>query len=415
MLSAEDNARLTEVGPGTPMGALLRRYWMPIAAEAELTACPRKAVRLLGEDLVLYRDLGGRYGLIERHCPHRLADLAQGACEARGLRCGYHGWLFDESGRCLEQPFEDAVRPEARFRDRVRATAYPVEAREGVLWAYLGPEPRPLLPDWDAYHVPGYREVILTHLPCNWFQCQENSIDPVHFEWLHANAPASRGGAAGRAPAHLEIAFEEFEHGWVYRRRLEGAPAAHEEWTVGRVCLFPNALYVGYFQYRVPIDDENTLSVVLVNTPVPGDAPFRQERVPFWTCPLRDASGALIESHLLNQDFAAWVGQGRRADRTRERLGASDEGIILMRRKMLEQMARVAEGRDPMGVVRDPARNRAIPLPRTGRDRPPGGPDELRRTLHGIPRFYGQPQEIRDEMERIWAERAGGRAPAPPG
>ena len=115
MLSAEDNATLTRVGRGTPMGELMRRYWQPIAAIAQLDEHPTLPVRLMGEDLVLYRDTQGRYGLLDRHCAHRRADLAYGTVEACGLRCHYHGWLFDTEGACLEQPFEEAARPEARF------------------------------------------------------------------------------------------------------------------------------------------------------------------------------------------------------------------------------------------------------------------------------------------------------------
>ena len=130
------------------MGSLLRRYWMPIAAGAELQANPVKPVRILGEDLVLYRDRGGRLGLLDRHCAHRRVDLSYGYVEDCGLRCHYHGWLWDRSGACLEQPFEGVAHPEARFKDRVRIKAYRVEAKAGLLWAYLGPPPAPLVPTW---------------------------------------------------------------------------------------------------------------------------------------------------------------------------------------------------------------------------------------------------------------------------
>jgi 5,5'-dehydrodivanillate O-demethylase len=143
MLTEEQNRRLTEVGAGTPMGELLRRYWMPIAAESQFDETPIKAVRLMGEDLVLYRDMSGTYGLVDRHCPHRRADLSYGFVETCGIRCNYHGWNFDESGRCIEQPFEDIANPEAKFRDKVRINAYPVDARVGLIWADLGPAPAP--------------------------------------------------------------------------------------------------------------------------------------------------------------------------------------------------------------------------------------------------------------------------------
>lgn len=406
MISADDNEALTRVGRGTPMGELLRRYWQPIAAVAQLDEHPTKAVRLMGEDLVLYRDTAGGYGLLGRHCPHRRADLVYGMVEARGLRCHYHGWLFDGAGACLHQPFEEIAHPEARFKDKIRATAYPVQAKAGLLWAYLGPPPAPLVPDWDLYHERGYKQIVLAEIPCNWFQGQENSIDPVHFEWLHANwSAALRGESGARAPRHMKIAFSEFEWGFVYRRVREDSTEDDELWTVGRVCLWPNCLYTGKFEWRVPVDDETTLHVAWFNDPVPGTELFEQPRIPYWQGPIRDpGSGRWITSHVMNQDFVAWIGQGRVADRTQEHLGESDRGVILLRRRMLEEAAVVARGGDPKAVVRDPAKNHALPLPRIrqGRGAPLGvQPDRPRPMLW----HAGQPPEIAEEIQRVWAER----------
>ena len=237
MLSVDDNAALTRIGRGTPMGELMRRYWQPIAAVAQLDERPTLAVRLMGEDLVLYRDTQGRYGLLDRHCAHRRADLSYGTVEDCGLRCHYHGWLYDDAGRCLEQPFEEVARPEGRFKDKIRLTAYPVEAKGGLLWAYLGPAPAPLVPDWDLFHQPGYKQIVFSEIPCNWFQGQENSIDPIHFEWLHSNWSAAQRGDGARAPRHLKIAFEEFQWGFTYRRVREDTTEDDELWTVGRVSI----------------------------------------------------------------------------------------------------------------------------------------------------------------------------------
>src|SRR3954464_15656113 len=151
MLSAEKNRILTQVGPGTPMGDYLRRYWQPIGGASELDTNPVRAIRLFGEDLVLYKDRGGRYGLLGRHCPHRRADLSYGFVEDCGLRCNYHGWLFDETGACIEQPFEETAHPDAKFKERVSAQAYQVEAKAGLLWAYMGPQPAPLVPTWEPF------------------------------------------------------------------------------------------------------------------------------------------------------------------------------------------------------------------------------------------------------------------------
>jgi 5,5'-dehydrodivanillate O-demethylase len=412
MLSSEDNDRLTRVSRGTPMGELLRRYWQPIAAVAELDEHPTRAVRLLGEDLVLFKDTRARYGLLDRHCVHRRADLCYGVVEDRGLRCQYHGWLYDGTGRCLEQPFEDIARPEARFKDKVTIAAYPVEAKAGLLWAYLGPLPAPLVPDWDLYHEPGYKQIVFAEIPCNWFQGQENSIDPIHFEWLHTNWSAALSGQEGRAPTHLKIGFAEFEWGFVYRRVRADTTEEDELWTVGRVCLWPNCLYTGKFEWRVPIDDETTLHVAWFNDPVPpGPPPFEQPRIPYWYGPIRDPeTGRWITSHVMNQDFVAWIGQGRVADRTKERLGESDRGIILLRKRMLEEAAVVARGGEPKAVIRDPAKNHKLALPRVrqGRGAPRGvQPDRPRPMLW----HAGQPPEIAAEIERIWAERLGARRP----
>jgi 5,5'-dehydrodivanillate O-demethylase oxygenase subunit len=411
MLSEEKNRLLCQTGPDTPMGELLRRYWQPIAGVSELDATPTKPVRIMGEDLVLYRDRAGTYGLVDRHCPHRRADLSYGFVEDCGLRCNYHGWLFDETGACLHQPFEERAHPHARFKEKVAVKAYPAEAKAGIVWAYLGPEPAPLLPDWDRFHHRGYKQVVLSYVPCNWFQCQENSIDPVHFEWLHTNwSQVLRGEDGPRAPTHTRLGFDEFDYGFVYRRVREDTSEQDPLWTTGRVCLWPNCLYTGHFEWRVPIDDENTLSVGWFLDPLPGDEPFEQERIPCWTAPVVDeATGRWIDSHVMNQDFVAWVGQGRIADRTKEHLGESDRGVLLMRKKMFEQVDVVASGADPIGVTRDPERNRRVHLPMIG-DRfvsPDGGPPPF-------PFLAGQPREIADELRRAWAACAGKAVPPTP-
>lgn len=367
MLSEEKNRLLTQVGPGTPMGALLRRYWMPIAGVSEFEQRSTKPVRLLGEDLVLYKDLSGAYGLVDRRCAHRRADLAYGMVEQHGLRCNYHGWCFNQSGQCVSQPFEDTCFPERNAKERVRIKAYPVQAKGGMLWAYLGPQPAPLLPDWEAFSWPnGFAQVVISELPCNWFQCQENSIDPVHFEWMHENwGKRLRTGDTTLGPTHLKLDFDEFEHGFVYRRVKEDTDENDDAWTIGRVCLWPNGFFLGeHFEWRVPIDDEHTLSVTWKYTRVPrGREPYVQDSIPTWYGPVQDADGRWIDTHVMNQDFLAWVGQGTIADRTQEHLGASDRGIVAIRRRFFEEMEAIAGGAEAKGTVRDPARNVRVPLP----------------------------------------------------
>jgi 5,5'-dehydrodivanillate O-demethylase oxygenase subunit len=281
MLSKAQNESLYKVGPGTPIGELLRRYWAPIGAAAELDDMPIKPLRLLGEDLVLYRDRSGAYGLVDRHCPHRRADMSYGWVEERGIRCNYHGWKFDETGACLHQPFEEIAHPDAKFKDRVKIKAYSVEQKAGLLWAYLGPPgKKPLVPNYEAFtRTNGFVQIVLADVPCNWFQCQENTIDPVHFEWLHSNWSQILRGQSDRpqAPTHLRLAFREFEYGFTYHRILEGMEETRERWQVGRVSLWPHGFYLGgHFEWRVPVDDDNSLSICWFFERVPSEMePYR--------------------------------------------------------------------------------------------------------------------------------------------
>ncbi len=367
MLSKERNEALTQVGPGTPMGELLRRYWMPIAGVSEFDHKSTKPVRLMGENLVLYKDLSGNFGLLDRHCPHRRADMSYGIPEACGLRCSYHGWAFNHEGDCVERPYEDLAHPELQMREKIRIKAYRVESRAGLLWAYLGPAPAPLVPNWEPFTWEnGFVQIVISEVPCNWFQGQENSIDPIHFEWQHDNfITRKRGNEKTYGSRHLKVDFEEFEYGFVYKRIMEGHDKSHIDWTVGRVCLWPNCLFVGnVFQWRVPIDDENLLSVSWLFNHVPKEkVPYVQDSIPCWTGPITDENGEWITSHVNNQDFIAWVGQGVIADRTQEHLGPSDKGIVMMRRRCFAEMEAVADGRDPKGTIRDPEANRCVPLP----------------------------------------------------
>jgi len=411
MMDAAANRTLTQVGAGTPMGELLRRYWHPVAALAELGDHATRPVRLLGEDLVLYKDLGGNYGLLDRHCAHRRADLAYGVVEECGLRCHYHGWRYDHTGRCIEQPYEDTVAPGSRQKERIRIKAYRVEALAGLLWAYLGPEPAPLVPNWEPFTwANGFVQIVFSEVPCNWFQCQENSVDPVHFEWMHDNWGARlRQDKGPYAPRHLKIDFEEFEYGITYKRIREGTDESHPLWTVGRVGLWPNALFTGnHCEWRVPVDDSATLSVGWFFSRVPKDRePYVQKRIPYWTSPVKDPqTGRWITSHVMNQDFVAWAGQGVVADRTQEHLGRSDRGVIMMRRRFLADLELIAKGGDPKAVIRDPKVNECVALPIAWRETFTQGLtreqwEDLRRggALGGAARrdfawLVGQPEEV---------------------
>ncbi len=374
MLSIQENEQLTRVGPGTPMGELLRRYWHPVAATVELEEQPVKPVKLLGESLVLFRDQQGRLGLLDETCPHRRVSLLYGIPEAEGLRCCYHGWMFDGTGRCVEMPAES---PDSTFKDRVRITAYPVQELGGLIFAYLGPAPAPLLPRWDLLVMDGvWRDIGVTVIPCSWLQCMENSLDPVHTEWLHGryyNYVLTRKAAKDERgqqfvtrviPHHVQIGFDVFEHGIIKRRVREGGSEADADWRTGHPVLFPNILRVGWtFQIRVPMDDTHTWHVMYQVYPPPPGVAEEQARIPVYEIPLQDERGRHITDFVLGQDMMAWVTQGPIAQRPLEKLGESDQGIILYRRLLREQLALVEAGGEPMNVFRDPAKNTLLRIP----------------------------------------------------
>lgn len=368
-MKAELNDRLTRVGPGTPMGNLLRRYWHPIGAAPDLDREPVQKVRLFGEDLTLYRDVGGEYGLIGDRCPHRCVSMEYGIPDERGLRCAYHGWLFDKKGRCLEQPFEDRTNPKSRHKEKVATKAYPVqELGGGLVFAYLGPELAPLLPRWDLLVRDDLDRLVEIHwLPCNWLQCMDNAADPMHFEYLHAVLGNYTLERHGRPPAmeevrHVKIAFDPFEYGIMKRRLLEGEPEDTDDWTTGHPLLFPNILSIGgqrgntqALQIRVPVDDTNTIQFAYRTTVrKPGDAPAP---VKARHMELFDENGKIIPDIIPKQDMLAWVAQGPIADRTSEHLASSDEGVIMYRKMLVEQLDRMERGEDPMGVIRNAEEN----------------------------------------------------------
>jgi 5,5'-dehydrodivanillate O-demethylase oxygenase subunit len=366
MLTKEQNERLTRVGPGTPMGDLLRRYWHPVATVPELDAEPVIAVRVLGENLALYRTEQGDLGLVAERCPHRGASLAYGIPEDDGLRCPYHGWKFDAVGRCLEQPAEP---PESTFKHRVRIPAYPVQEMGGLIWAYLGPDPAPLLPRYDLFVRDDVdREIGITRLPCNWLQIMENSLDPVHLEYLHSvymNYVFKRQGRPEptRTRHHDKIAFDVFEYGITKRRLWVGDSEDSDDWTIGHPILFPNILSVGdgeypQFQIRTPMDDTHTYHVwYRCKAKAPGSAVQSPHDVPVLDYAYKQDNGRLIVETVSGQDMMVWVTQGAISERSTERLGTSDQGVILYRNLLEENLQKVERGEDPMAVIRDPARN----------------------------------------------------------
>jgi 5,5'-dehydrodivanillate O-demethylase len=376
VLKPEENETLTRVGPGTPMGALLRCYWYPLAAEIEMRARWTKRVRLLGEDLVLFKDRSGGFGLIAEACPHRRASLAYGIPTKDGIRCPYHGWKFDGAGACLEQPNE----PEgSTFRDKIRTAGYPVARLGGLLWGYLGALPAPLIPRLDGFVVEGtIRAFGQALIPCNWLQIMENSVDSVHTEWLHgAYAEFLRekdGVKYAGSRRSVKLGFEEVDYGIVKRRLFEGQTEDADDWKVGHPLLFPNTLAIGNkdpnwrqysFQIRVPVDDTHTQHYWYdAFLPRPGAEipPQLLEDICVYNIPFVDEHGEFMTNFIYAQDIMVWVQQGPIADRSREALGNTDRGVTLYRKLLQRELENVAQNRDPKCVIRDPARNGVIDI-----------------------------------------------------
>lgn len=368
MLTREENEMLTRVGPGTPAGELLRRYWLPVSVAQELTEqSPTKFIRVLGENLVLFRDKRGRVGLLDDRCSHRGVSLSYGRVEERGIACCYHGWLYDVNGNCLETPPEPA---ESKFPATVKHKAYPVQKFVGLYWAYLGPQPAPLIPQYDVWaRKDGRRKIFVQpQLDCNWFQAMENSVDPAHLQILHQETALDAGR---RRPPNTTRGFtddvESFEFfevplGIMKRRKYKNGVV--DEHPV----MFPNILrQFNGAQIRVPIDDTHTMIFIVRFMPTEDGSSVETEEPPVeYVKPYKNPPDALHPyarfrlNEVQAQDHMAWETQGPIADRTRERLATSDRGIVMLREMMKREIARVQQGLDPKGVVRDPAQNGVI-------------------------------------------------------
>jgi len=403
MLTQAENELLTRVGPGTPAGALLRRYWHVAAAAFELTEeKPIKPVRMFGEDLVLFRMPPGpgetqpQYGLVGDRCPHRNTSFKNGIVDCEGIRCVYHGWKFAADGRCLEQPAEGR---DSTFKDKIHHRAYPVQKLAGLLFAYLGPLPAPELPRWDVLvREDGWRwGIVESVIDCNWLQTMENSVDPSHLYWLHGSlgTRALPVGADRYAVLGLPTDYEEeheFEivpHG-IMKRRLTpnpkpGLPPEVEQhplvfptmlrlvpsmksvlnqgWKAASL-ITPEEQQLGYvhnMHFRTPVDDEHTMHYNVSFLPSKRTM-SADEDPPFEFAPFKDDAGNTKLEIVTAQDALAWEAQGAIVDRTAEHLGTADQGLITLRKLVREQIEIVRAGGDPLGVIRDPAQNRMIDL-----------------------------------------------------
>ncbi|HML08372.1 MAG TPA: Rieske 2Fe-2S domain-containing protein [Xanthobacteraceae bacterium] len=369
-MNRQQQDRLTRIGPGTAMGELLRRYWFPVAVSSELGSGGAQGVRLLDQALVLFRTTDGTLGLLDELCTHRGSSLRYGHVDDEGIICPYHGRKFSPEGRCLSIPTEREV---PKLLEKARTRGYPVQELGGLIFAYLGPAPAPLLPRYDLFVWNGVlRDIGRALIPCNWLQIMENSVDPTHVEWLHGHHLAGIRRHAGKAVPthyakhHVKIGFDLFRYGIVKRRVVEGATEHDDDWEIGHPLIFPCMLRVGTqeqhrFQIRVPIDDTHTMHYwYSCYRPKVGAVTPVQTDVPVYEVPWRDNDGNFIVDFVDGGDIMAWVTQGPIADRTRETLASSDSGIVLYRRLLMEQARKAARGEDPIGVIRDPLENTII-------------------------------------------------------
>jgi phenylpropionate dioxygenase-like ring-hydroxylating dioxygenase large terminal subunit len=393
MMSAEQNRRLTQVGPGAPGGALLRRYWQPIALLDELEGPrPVRPVKALGQDFVLFRDEAGTIGLIDRDCPHRGVDLAYGRLEDGGLRCPFHGWLFATDGRCLETPAE----PEgSTLCQRIRTRSYPVQVRSGIIFAYLGEGEAPALPAFDCFVAPGTHTFAFKGLiECNWLQALEVGIDPAHASFLHrffedgdekeAYGKQFRGASDG-SDLPMTYVLREFPRPQIeventdYGLRLTALRRISDQTTHVRVTnlYFPQAFVIPMSaemtitQWHMPVDDTRCYWIAIFTSfgaPVdhatmraqrletyalPDYLPRRNSRNEYGYDPREQASQTYTGmGHDINtHDQWAVESQGAIQDRTREHLASTDKAIAANRRLLMRAMAAVEEGNAPMLAV----------------------------------------------------------------
>jgi nitrite reductase/ring-hydroxylating ferredoxin subunit len=393
MMSAQQNERITRIGPGTPCGKLMRHYWQPAALTEELTPeRPVVTVRLVGEDLVLFRDERGRLGLVGRRCPHRGTDLAYARCEDGGLRCVFHGWLFDTSGQCLETPAE----PEgSRLHTQIRHKSYPVVERNGIVFAYMGEGAPPAFPQFDCFLAPSeYTFAFKGFWDCNWLQAMEVGIDPAHASFLHryfedenpengygrqfrdrsldSDMPMSKVLREFDRP-QINVVPSEFGFKLITLRKL--SPAQTHVRVTNMV--FPNIVNLPLSsemvltQFHVPVDDTGCFwySMFTSFTKPVDQAEMRRQRVQTIAPPdyrskfNRDNNYGFNAAEQRRETFTgmghdinvhdqfAVESMGRISDRTTEHLGQTDRAIAAYRRMLNDAIDRADRGEQPLMVL----------------------------------------------------------------
>jgi phthalate 4,5-dioxygenase len=393
MMAKEESDLLTVTGPGTPGGELLRRYWQPAALSEELEAGGDPlAVKLLGEELVVFRDDKRRVGLLDAHCAHRGTDLSYGRCEDGGLRCIYHGWLYDVEGSVLEQPGEPN---KGERRHSIRQPSYPCREVGGIIFAYLGPAAAPLLPNYEFLLVPDQQRFVQKiYHECNYLQSNEGNIDPVHLSFLHRNLEQSESDRKRRVPGsqtspnslfsadlapQIEVEVTDFGLRIFTIRNIENEQiyVRTSNFIMPNFTAFPGQTAPsGYsVNWHVPIDDTSHWKYVIV---FDREKPLQKELVlrgrndltPDYRLKrnktnryqqdrqsMKDKSFSGIGHNFQAQDACVIESAGAVQDRTKEHLVTSDKAIVAARKLMLKSIQDVRAGRDALHVVRDPAAN----------------------------------------------------------
>lgn len=353
---------LNLVGPGTPCGEYMRRFWHPVMKTADLGDLP-KLLRHLGEDLVMFRDQSGRYGLVHKNCPHRRASLEFGILTDRGIRCCYHGWEFDIDGSVIRAPAES---DDTSIRENVCLGAYPVREFGGLLFAYLGPPDKcPRFPIYDTFQIDGGELVPYeVSMPCNWLQIAENSVDPMHVVYLHTRVNLVQ--FTQKLGIHPLTDFRERPYGLFYTkaRRMENAV-----WVSTNDIVFPNFTQAGsvydspdgsrpvYFgrnsftRWVVPVDDSHTTILAFrhFNDRTERSSPELRTPEALEKIDIAELRKRPYEERQRNPgDYEAFIGQGEIAPSNMMHLADSDEGIVLYRKRLRQEIKNVENGGDPV-------------------------------------------------------------------
>lgn len=352
--------KLVPVGPKDPAGRIFRHYWIPIEVAGDLGAKP-KEIRILGEDLVLFRFPNGEPGLVGAKCAHRNAGMVHGTPEARGLRCCYHGWLYDAAGRCIEQPAEPK---DSRLCERVKIAGYPAVDRYNVVWGFFGEGEPPELPALDVFvRDDGFKRVTKSYHNCNWLQVAENMVDPIHTTFLHRFSPLTN--VVDEMPSFDKT--EDTAWGFVVHstRRDQGHTRLdHFVFpAMNRVAVnhMDPALEIAW--YVTPIDETHALSINARFLPNPAGADDAEIQRRIDMLIKQDSqiprdnpwvSGSVVFA----QDMVAMDSQGAISDRTKETLATSDRGVVRLRRGYWDALKAIEAGKEPPGVLRHSNRGR---------------------------------------------------------